>query len=68
MIMAQQKKQIERKWLTQTEAAAYLNIDQSTLWKFRKKGLLAFYKVGGHVFYSLAEIDAMILKGRNANK
>lgn len=47
--------------LTRQEAADYLKIDLSTLWKWTKESKLLSYGINGRVYYRLSEIDEALI-------
>jgi excisionase family DNA binding protein len=50
----------ERNWLTPAEAAQYLRVAHSTIYRWARKGLLTLYRVGeGTTRLRRAEIEAL---------
>jgi len=50
----------EREWLTPAEAAQYLRVAHSTIYRWARKGLLTLYRVGeGATRLRRAEIEAL---------
>lgn len=47
-------------WKTESEAQAMLNVRQTSLWRWRKFGLLKWSRVGRRIFYQEASILAFI--------
>lgn len=46
--------------LSEKEAAKYLDVARSSLWKYRKEGL-KFFRLHGRIFYSQKDIDNFII-------
>ena len=53
---------LDKGWLGIPQAAEYLGISQPTLFRWMKKGLLSFYKVGGSTRFTREGLDAVIEK------
>ena len=51
-----------RPWLSIKEACEYLGISQPTIFRWMKKGIVSFYKVGGSTRFSQVGLDATIEK------
>ncbi len=49
--------QHSEEYLTREQTAELLNIDLSTLWHWKKKGILIPYGVGNRVYYRRSDID-----------
>jgi len=49
-------------WFSIPEAAEYLGVSRPTLFRWMKKGLVSFYKVGGATRFSREGLDAVIEK------
>lgn len=58
------KEPIRRRWITAEETAAYLGKSTDFIRKLREAGLLKAYRVRNTFFYSLADVDRMIERGR----
>lgn len=57
--------QIEKTWLSNKEAQAYLGMSSDFLKDLRQDGLLAYYKVRNAVFYRKEDIDRLVERGRS---
>lgn len=55
---------IEKVWLSNREAQAYLGTGIDFFKTLRKNARLPFYKVGNTVFYRKNDIDRLIERGR----
>ncbi len=51
----------ENRLLSREEAAKYLQVDLSTLWRWTKDGDLTSYGLGNRVYYKKSEIDHALL-------
>ena len=52
-------------YLSDKEAAEYLQVSTMTLWRVRREGKLCCYRVGGkRIFYKKSELDAYRESGR----
>ena len=51
-----------RRWFSISEAAAYLEVSEPTIFRWMKEGLISFYKVGGSTRFSQEGLDAVIEK------
>ncbi len=53
-------------WLTAREAAAYLKVDRTTIYRYCGQGLLAFYdlKTGGGRRFRRQDLDALLSSAR----
>jgi excisionase family DNA binding protein len=49
-------------WFSIPEAAEYLGVSRPTLFRWMKKGVVSFYKVGGSTRFSKEGLDAVIEK------
>ncbi|MBB4119778.1 transcriptional regulator with PAS, ATPase and Fis domain [Mesonia hippocampi] len=49
-------------YLTREQTAKLLNIDLSTLWHWKKKGILIPYGVGNRVYYRRSDIDKAMVQ------
>lgn len=45
------------------EAAAYLRVNRSTIWRWQRDGLLGFIRVGNSVRIRRSDLDAFIAAG-----
>lgn len=52
------------KWLTTERACDYLGVSRDFLENLRNKAELSFYQVGRTIFYSVTDIDRLILKNK----
>jgi excisionase family DNA binding protein len=65
-LISQSKKELEEivktdkseTFLTAKQAADILKVDNSTLFRWAKKGILSPFKVGGHPRYKMSDIKA----------
>ena len=55
---------LEKKWVTNEEAQAYLGVSKGFMQNLREKGKLPYYKVGSVVFYRVEDIDRLIEDGK----
>lgn len=51
-------------YLSTTEAAKYLNVARVTLYRLVSKGEISVNKPGGKLFFTKADLDDYIMKGR----
>ena len=58
----------DKGWLTNKEAMAYLGLSRASLARFRADGTLPYSKIGGSVFYKLADVEALLESGRQDNE
>lgn len=56
--------EMEKAWLSNKEAQAYLGMSADFFKDLRASGQLTFYKVRGAVFYRKCDIDRLVEKGR----
>ena len=56
--------QIEKIWLSNKEAQAYLGVGMDFFKNLRSSGRISFFKVGTTVFYRKRDIDRLIEKNR----
>lgn len=49
-----------KEWLTQKECLRYTGVSVPTLARWRSDGLLSYSKIGGLVFYRLADVKALL--------
>ena len=56
--------QIEKIWLSNKEAQAYLGVGMDFFKNLRSSGRISFFKVGTTVFYRKRDIDKLIEKNR----
>jgi len=55
----------EREWLSNREAMDYLSLSKSTLERYRRQGVLDYYKIEGNfIRYRRADLDAWIEEHR----
>ncbi|MCC7518723.1 MAG: helix-turn-helix domain-containing protein [Verrucomicrobiae bacterium] len=54
-------------WLKPCEAACYMNIGESTLWKLLAEGTIPSSKAGGNVRIARTDIDAYWAKRRRGS-
>lgn len=52
------------KWLTTERACDYLGVSRDFLDNLRDRAELSFYKVGKTIFYSITDIDRLIIKNK----
>jgi excisionase family DNA binding protein len=52
----------ETQWYSIPEAADYLGVSEPTIYRWMKKGLLSFYKVGGSTRFTKEGLDAVVEK------
>lgn len=57
-------REIERIWLTTSEAAQYLGTKPSFLHNLRREGKLHYYKINKLIFFRKADIDRLIASGK----
>jgi excisionase family DNA binding protein len=59
----------EKKFLTISEAACYLNVSVSCMYKKTYKREISFYKPGKKIIYFLKEdLDSYVLNGKQSSK
>jgi hypothetical protein len=64
-ILEQRRTTPARRWLKSHEVRRMLGISPNTLHRFRTKGLLAFSRVGGIVFYDFYDVIHMLEQSRH---
>ncbi|MFT7036730.1 MAG: excisionase family DNA binding protein [Cyclobacteriaceae bacterium] len=47
--------------MTREETAEYLKISLTTLWQWRKKGILPSYSIGNRVYYKRSEVEFCLI-------
>jgi len=52
----------QEEYLTREETATLLKVDLSTLWYWKKKGILMPYGVSSKVYYKRSDIDKAMIK------
>lgn len=57
-------RELDKVWLSNKEACAYLGVPPVTMKRLRATASVRFYKVGRLVFYSKSELDEMVEKGK----
>ena len=55
-LVENQKKEDERRYIPSDEAKVMLNVCDSSLWRWTKKGLLTKRKISGRTYYDRIEI------------
>jgi excisionase family DNA binding protein len=62
--MADDEKSVvgEQRWYTIPEAADYLGVSEPTIYRWMKKGILSFYKVGGSTRFTQEGLDVVVEK------
>lgn len=55
-LVENQKKEDERRYIPSDEAKVMLNVCDSSLWRWTKKGLLTKRKISGRTYYDRVEI------------
>ena len=53
-------------WITEKQAMQLLDKKETWFWTMRNSGELAFSKVGGTVFYELADIEKLIARNKRS--
>lgn len=46
--------------LTREETAKFLKVSLTTLWDWRKKGILSNYRIGNRVYYKRSEVESVL--------
>ncbi len=62
--VAEAKRSVDRIWLTQSEAAAYLGVSPKTISRLREDGRLSYYKLDRLVLLKKADIDRLVERCR----
>lgn len=57
-----QVRTLEKVFLSNSEAKAYLGVSDTTLKNWRAEGRLRYYKIGALIWYEKADIDRFIRK------
>ncbi len=65
-LLSDTKRQDEKKWLKSYEVKKLMNISAGTLQNLRTNGTLPFTKIGGIIYYNLADIEN-IMEGQKSN-
>lgn len=55
---------VEKKWMSNSEAQAYLGVSAGFLQNQRSTGRLRHYKVGSVIFYRVKDLDGLIERNR----
>lgn len=55
---------VEKMWLSNAEAQAYLGMSAKFLKDLRQAAKLPFYKISNSVFYKKDDIDKLVKRGR----
>ncbi len=55
---------MEKKWLVSEEAAEYLCVSESTIFRWVKAGRLPIYRVEGIARFKVSDLDAFMEAGR----
>lgn len=55
---------VEKKWMSNSEAQAYLGVSAGFLQNQRQAGRLRHYKVGSVIFYRVKDLDSLIERNR----
>ena len=55
--------QNSKEWINNEEACMMLNLSKISIMNLRKRNLLPFTKLGGKIFYKLADIEALLSSG-----
>ena len=55
---------LEKKWVSNSEAQAYLGVSAGFLQNLRDTGKLSYYKVGQVIFYRVRDIDRLLETNR----
>ena len=50
----------EERYLSRSETCEFLQVDQSTLWRYRKRGYLTPVEMGGKRLYKLSDLKAIL--------
>lgn len=58
--------QTGKKWLKSSEVRELLNISPGTLQNMRLNGILPYTKIGGVIYYDVADIQQMLQTGKKA--
>ena len=56
----------KKTWLKSKEVRVLLGISHGTLQNLRDRGILPFTKVGGIMYYSIEDVNAILEKNKNA--
>ena len=48
--------------LTRKQAAQMFRCNESTIWRWRKMGIIKAYGVGGKVYYKQSELEQVLLE------
>lgn len=54
----------EERFLSRTETCDYLQVDQSTLWRWANRGYLVPVEMGGKRLYKLSDLKRILNNGR----
>lgn len=57
MLIDKNKRNDQRQIFTDREAAAYLRIGQTTLWRLRKGGKISYRRASAKLVYTRADLD-----------
>ena len=55
-----------KRLISQTEAAKYVGISATSLWRAAKRGDLQFVKIGGRTLVDIADLDRWINESKQA--
>ena len=56
--------ELEKKWMSNSEAQAYLGVSAGFLANLRDTAKLSYYKVGKSLFYKVRDLDRLIERNR----
>ncbi len=56
------------KLMTHKEVALYFNISPSTLYRWRKQGLIKAGKIGGRIYFRKSEVEAALITLKTPKK
>lgn len=64
MTKGQKVTAVEKVWLSNGEAQAYLGVGSDFMEGLRAKLMVAYYKVGHTIFYKKADLDRLLERNR----
>jgi len=63
-VLSNNRDQHVKKWLKSEEVRDLLKLSTGKLYSLRKKGLLPFTRIGGMIYYSYADIQNLLERGK----
>jgi hypothetical protein len=62
------KDTLQQKWMDSCDVRELLHISRGTLYNWCRKGLLAFSKVEGKIYFEVKEVEAMLHNAKRSSR